>query len=87
MATKAVGGDFYDLGSEDSTLAFQPLSDIDQQAEASWALEWITTLVEHEGEKVTPEKKTAIKLDSGNGLVVPIMVGCFVLGLLWKRRG
>jgi type IV secretion system protein TrbE len=60
ILTKAVGGDFYDLGSEDSTLAFQPLSDIDQPAEASWALEWITTLVEHEGEKVTPEKKTAI---------------------------
>jgi len=60
ILTKAVGGDFYDLGSEDSTLAFQPLSDIDQPAEASWALEWITTLVEHEGENVTPEKKTSI---------------------------
>jgi type IV secretion system protein VirB4 len=60
ILTKAVGGDFYDLGSEDSTLAFQPLSDIDQPAEASWALEWLTTLVEHEGEKVTPERKTAI---------------------------
>jgi type IV secretion system protein VirB4 len=60
ILTKAVGGDFYDLGSEDCTLAFQPLADIDQPAEASWALEWITTLVEHEGEKVTPEKKTAI---------------------------
>ena len=30
-----------------------------------------------------PEKKTPIKLDGGNGLIVPIMVGCFVLGLLW----
>ena len=60
ILTKAVGGDFYDLGSEDSSLSFQPLSEIDRPAEASWALEWITSLVEHEGEKVTPERKTAI---------------------------
>jgi len=60
ILTKAVGGEFYDLGSDESGLAFQPLADVDQAAEASWALEWITTLVEHEGEKVTPERKTAI---------------------------
>ncbi|MGH2482504.1 MAG: hypothetical protein ACRDHW_22895, partial [Ktedonobacteraceae bacterium] len=60
ILSKAVGGDFYDLGSEDSALAFQPLADIDQAAEASWALEWIMSLVEHEGEKATPERKSAI---------------------------
>jgi hypothetical protein len=30
-----------------------------------------------------PEKKQPIKLDSGNGFLVPFMVGCFILGLLW----
>lgn len=29
------------------------------------------------------EKKVPIKLKSSNGAVVPIMVGCFVVGLLW----
>ena len=43
ILTKAVGGEFYDLGSDESGLAFQPLADVDQAAEASWALEWITT--------------------------------------------
>jgi hypothetical protein len=30
-----------------------------------------------------PEKKTAIKLDTGNGIIAPLMIGFFVLGLLW----
>jgi type IV secretion system protein VirB4 len=60
ILTKAVGGEFYDLGSDDSALSFQPLSEIDQPSEAAWALEWITTLVEHEGQQLTPERKGVI---------------------------
>ena len=30
-----------------------------------------------------PEKKTPIKLDTGNGITAPLMIGFFVLGLLW----
>lgn len=30
-----------------------------------------------------PEKKQPIKLDTGNRVLVPFMVACFVLGLLW----
>jgi hypothetical protein len=30
-----------------------------------------------------PEKKQPIKLDTGNRFLVPFMVACFVLGLLW----
>lgn len=30
-----------------------------------------------------PDKKQPIKLDTGNRVVLPLMVGCFLLGLLW----
>jgi hypothetical protein len=30
-----------------------------------------------------PEKKQPIKLDAGNRFLVPFMVGCFIVGLLW----
>lgn len=30
-----------------------------------------------------PDKKQPIKLDTGNRVVLPLMVGSFVLGLLW----
>ncbi len=60
ILTKAVGGDFYDLGSPDCTLAFQPLADVDAESEAAWALEWLVSLAEHEKEVVTPERKAAL---------------------------
>lgn len=60
ILTKAVGGEFYDLGSPDCPLAFQPLADVDEEAQAAWALEWLVALAEHEQEKVTPERKAAL---------------------------
>ena len=60
VLTKAVGGDFYDLGSAHSSLAFQPLAEVDDPAEAAWALDWLVSLVEHESGEVSPEEKTAL---------------------------
>ena len=60
VLTAAVGGDFYDLGDPDSTLAFQPLADIDRESERSWALEWLVSIAEHEGLPVNPERKASL---------------------------
>ncbi len=57
--TLAMGGDFYDLG-EDAELAFQPLADIDRDADRSWASEWIAGLLAHEKVVVTPEVKESV---------------------------
>ncbi|HEY5237518.1 MAG TPA: conjugal transfer protein TrbE [Rhizomicrobium sp.] len=58
-ATLAMGGAHHELGS-DGTLAFQPLTAIDDPAERSWAAEWIGTLLAHEKVAVTPEVKEAV---------------------------
>src|SRR6185437_5968152 len=60
VLTKAVGGEFYDLGAANSSLALQPLADVDDPTEASWALEWLVGLVEHETGAVSPEEKIAL---------------------------
>ncbi|MER9203634.1 conjugal transfer protein TrbE [Mesorhizobium sp. M0933] len=58
-ATLAMGGEHHALGA-DGALAFQPLSNIGDQATRSWAAEWIAGLVAHENVTVTPEVKEAI---------------------------
>ena len=60
VLTKAVGGDFYDLGDSNSTLAFQPLAEVHEESERSWALEWLVSVAEHEGIQITPERKSAL---------------------------
>lgn len=54
--TAGVSGDFYDLGEEES-LAFQPLAEIDNELEMSWAAEWIYDLLRAENVGVDPEVK------------------------------
>ena len=54
VTTLLTGGDHYDLG-ENSALAFQPLSNIDNESERSWALEWITEILAQENIMVTPK--------------------------------
>lgn len=58
-AVLAMGGEHHALGS-DGSLAFQPLRNIDDPAERSWAAEWITALLAHEKVVVTPEVKEAV---------------------------
>jgi type IV secretion system protein VirB4 len=54
ITTLLTGGDHYDLG-ENSALAFQPLSNIDNESERSWSLEWITEILAQENIMVTPK--------------------------------
>ncbi len=62
-AVLAMGGAHHALGSAETdgeTLAFQPLANIDDAGERSWAAEWIAALLAHENVAVTPEVKDAI---------------------------
>jgi len=58
-AVLALGGTHHDL-SLDGGLAFQPLRDIADTAERSWAAEWIATLLAHENLVLTPEVKEMV---------------------------
>ncbi len=58
-AVLAMGGAHHRLGS-DGSLAFQPLRNIDDPAERSWAAEWIAALFAHENVAVTPELKETL---------------------------
>ncbi len=57
--TLGVGGNYFDLGNPDS-LAFQPLENIDQIEERTWALEWILDILEREGLTIDPELKAGL---------------------------
>ena len=61
VLTYGVGGMFYDLGNEKSSLSFQPLAKIDNQNERQWAQEWLCDFLEAENVEVTPEKKGIIR--------------------------
>ncbi len=58
-ATLALNGDYYDLGAENSII-FQPLKDIDDEAEIAWALDWILGLLRNEGLDTDPDIKEAV---------------------------
>lgn len=57
--TAGVGGDFYDLGAEGG-LAFQPLANIDNELERSWAAEWVLDLFRQENLEITPSIKSEV---------------------------
>ncbi|MBO9621698.1 MAG: conjugal transfer protein TrbE [Sphingomonas sp.] len=62
-AVLAMGGAHHALGSAETdgeTLAFQPLANIDDAGERSWAAEWIAALLTHENVAVTPDVKDSI---------------------------
>ncbi|MBO9669542.1 MAG: conjugal transfer protein TrbE [Sphingobium sp.] len=62
-AVLAMGGAHHALGDADAdgaSLAFQPLADIGQAGERSWASDWIAALLAHEGVTVTPEVKDSV---------------------------
>jgi len=58
-AVLGMQGEHYDLGADDA-ISFQPLSQIDQDSERSWAAEWVANLFENEGIEVAPEVKASI---------------------------
>ena len=62
ITTLGVGGDFYDLASDDA-LAFQPLQGIHEEPERNWAMEWLQALIAHEVKSptyLTPDKRAAL---------------------------
>jgi type IV secretion system protein VirB4 len=68
-AVLAMGGAHHALGSAEAdgeALAFQPLADIDDTGERSWAAEWVTALLGAEAVTITPEVKDAIWTALGN---------------------
>lgn len=58
-AILAMGGSHQVLGAGGS-LAFQPLKNIDDLSERSWAAEWVWSLFAHENVEITPEVKDAV---------------------------
>jgi type IV secretion system protein VirB4 len=60
VLTKAAGGEFYDLAGEKSDLAFCPLSQIDSDADLTWAVTWLDDLCSLNGLAVTPKHRNAL---------------------------
>jgi len=54
-----LGGQHYDLGAVGS-IAFQPLAQLGEESELSWAADWIGGRIAHEGIDMTPDIKDAI---------------------------
>ncbi len=50
----ACGGMYYDIGAENSGLAFCPLKRIDTAADQAWAAEWLEIMLTLQGVTVTP---------------------------------
>ena len=62
-----VGGAHYDLGEEDSALAFSPLRRIhESEAEMAWACDWLAGLLEVQGVKLEPRELEAIAIAVGD---------------------
>ncbi|HET9427632.1 MAG TPA: conjugal transfer protein TrbE [Allosphingosinicella sp.] len=62
-AVLAMGGTHHELGSSDGlepNLQFQPLRGIGEQGKRAWVSQWIESLLEGEGVKVTPDAREAI---------------------------
>jgi type IV secretion system protein VirB4 len=58
ILSQACGGDHYDIGN--SHFAFCPLANVDQPNEKIWAENWLETLLELQGVKVTPNHRQKI---------------------------
>jgi len=78
-AVLAMGGAHHALGLGSSAgqeggngLAFQPLRNIDDAEERSWAAEWIAALLAHEKVLVTPEVKEAVWSALGSLASAPV---------------
>jgi type IV secretion system protein VirB4 len=59
-STYFVGGDFYPLGAGKEDATFQPLAEIEERDDQSWAAEWIAGLVARQNVAVTPHIKAQI---------------------------
>lgn len=60
VLTLATGGKFYDIGEDESSLAFQPLRNIDNEKEREWASNFILDILEAEKISITPTIKKSV---------------------------
>jgi type IV secretion system protein VirB4 len=60
VLAKACGGEHYAIAGEKSSLAFCPLSVIQNESERFWAKDWIETLLELQGIIITPNYRQKI---------------------------
>jgi type IV secretion/conjugal transfer VirB4 family ATPase len=60
LLTMGVGGNYFDIGADEKGLSFQPLSKIDDEAEKTWAQDWILALLEQENVQITPNIKEEV---------------------------
>lgn len=58
VLTTAIGGKFYDLGTEN--LSFQPLAKVDNEEERTFAYSWLCEIFEQENVVLTAQHKNAI---------------------------
>ncbi|HHT04589.1 MAG TPA: hypothetical protein GX005_09770, partial [Bacteroidales bacterium] len=58
LPTMAVGGRYYEPGT--NGVSFQPLQNLETILEKTWAIEWIESLIEIQGGRVTPGMSSAI---------------------------
>lgn len=60
ILTRAVGGGHYDVLADGDGLSFAPLAEIGGEGELSWAAEWAETLIELQGERMTPARRAEL---------------------------
>lgn len=61
IPVKAMGGTHYEVGGDNSSLAFCPLSQVKKLSERAWAEEWIEILLTLNGVVVGPRQRSVIQ--------------------------
>jgi type IV secretion/conjugal transfer VirB4 family ATPase len=61
LLTEAVGGTFHVLKPEDPGCGFQPFAHLDRPGEQAWAAEWLETVADLQGVRVTTRHREAIR--------------------------
>lgn len=60
IITECVGGKFFNIGAKNGELCFQPLQNVDVEAERIWASEWLGELVHNQGCPISSETRLEI---------------------------
>lgn len=60
LLTAGAGGEFYDIAGETTDWAFCPLRELETPADVAWAVDWLESLCELQGLKVTPRERNAL---------------------------
>jgi type IV secretion system protein VirB4 len=57
---QAAEGQHYDIGGDDTPVAFCPLAQVDNELEREWALGWLEELLRLQGLTITPAQRTSL---------------------------